>query len=349
MIKRMGILLLAVIIVALFSGCVGMSAEQIAQEMKERQDSIKDFSATMVATTSFGGEEQSTTAKIMNKMPDKTRIEYLEPSEMAGQVMVINGKTIWTYTPSKKEVIKMDMPEISSTNEFDYTNLITELLNDTDVSYEGTEDFEGRSVYLISASPKNDNMLMGMRYSMWVDSENWMPLKIEYFDKDDKQIMSLVYHDIEFNTGILDSEFEFTVPEGVTLVTKEFPSPPKKITLEEAREEVNFTVLTPAYLPEGYVFANATVFKYGDMESVSLRFKKDSEMLMISERVTNDEIQQPEIGDIETVSINGADGKLITLFGDSKMLVWSIGDLELTMLPKSLSKEEMIKIAESVK
>jgi outer membrane lipoprotein-sorting protein len=349
MIKRTGLVLLLVIIVALLSGCTEMSADQIAQEMKERQDSIKDFSATMVVTTSFGGEEQSTTAKIINKMPDKNRVEYLEPPELAGQVMVSNGKTIWTYTPSKKEVIKMDMPEINRTNEFDYTNLIKDLLKGTDVSYEGTDNFEGRSVYLIRASPKSDSMFMGMRYSMWVDSENWMPLKIEYFDMDDKLVMSLQYQDIIFNTGIPDSDFEFTVPEGVTVVTKEFPSPPREMTLEEVREEVNFTVLTPAYLPEGYVFANATVFKYDDMESVSMRYKKDFEMLMISERVTNNEIPKPEIGDMEKVSINGADGKLITLLGNSKMLVWSIGNIELTMLSGTFSKEEMIKIAESVK
>jgi len=348
MIKRMGILLIAVIVVALVSGCTDLSAEQIAEKMKEKQDSIEDFSATMVITSTFGEETEISKAKIMNKMPDKSRIEFLEPAEMAGQVMVNDGKTIWTYDSDKKEVTKMEMPKFNMTSDQDYTGFIKELLDQTDISYQGTDKFEGRSVYLIKASPKNDSMLMGMRYSMWVDSETWMPLKIETFDKNDKLIMSVEYQDITFNTGIPDSEFEFKVPEGVTVVTREPPTPPRRMTLEEVRGEVNFTVLLPSYLPEDYSFDSATVFKYEEKETVSLRYQKDSEMLMVSEKLRDDSNPQPDMGEVEKVSINGADGKLISLFGESKMLVWSSGDLEF-MLSGKLGKEEMIKVAESIK
>jgi outer membrane lipoprotein-sorting protein len=45
--------------------------------MKEKQDSIEDFSATMVITSTFGEETEISKAKIMNKTPDKSRIEFL--------------------------------------------------------------------------------------------------------------------------------------------------------------------------------------------------------------------------------------------------------------------------------
>ena len=153
MIKKTGIVLLAVIVISLISGCTAnMSAEQIAEQMKAKQDSIKDYSATMVISSSFGGKDEMTKAIMMNKMPDKSRIEYLEPAEIAGQVMINDGKTIWTYDPNKKEVTKMDMPKINMTaSEQDYTKSIKELLNQTYISYQGTENFEGRSVYIIKA------------------------------------------------------------------------------------------------------------------------------------------------------------------------------------------------------
>ncbi len=342
--KRTGILLLVVIVMALFSGCIEMSAEQIAQKMKEKQDSIKDFSATMVITSDFGGKSEMAKAKMMNKMPDKNRIEYLEPAEMAGQIMVNDGKTIWNYNPTKNEVTRMDMPEIGKLSEQDYTRSIKELLNQTDISCLGTDKFEGRSVYIIKASPKNGSM--GIRYNMFVDSENWMPLKMEMFDKNDKLMTSIEYRDIKFNTGISDSEFEFKVPEGAKVVTRELPAPPKKMTLEEARKEVNFTVLTPSYLPEGYMFDSATVFKYDDKESVSLLYRNSSSTLVLTEKLLDD-IQRPDFGEVEKVSINGAEGKLISLPG-SNMLVWNNGKLEL-MLSGTFSKEEMIKVAGSVK
>lgn len=350
MIKRTGIILLAVIVIALISGCTSnLSAEQIAQQMKAKQDSIKDYSATMLVTSSFGGKNEMTKAKIINKMPGKSRFEYLEPAEMAGQIMVNDGKTIWSYDPKKNEVTKMDIPEINiNLSEQDYLQSIQELLNQTDISYQGTDNYEGRTVYLINAVPKQDGMMMGMHFGMWVDSENWMPLKIETFDKNNTLLTSIEYRDIKFNTGIPDSEFEFKIPEGAIVTTREMPAPPKTITLEEAKQEVNFSVILPSYLPEGYVFESATVFKYDKMEIVSLTFQKGSQMLQLSENVKDDTNQAPDFGDVEKVSINGAEGKMMSVFGENKMLTWNVGNLDL-MLSGPLSKEEMIKIAGSIK
>ena len=49
----------------------------------------------------------------------------------------------------------------------------------------------------------------------------------------------------------------------------------------------------------------------------------------------------------EVVSINGVEGKLVSIYGDSKMLQWKIGNIQLT-LSGSLDKEEFIQIAESM-
>ena len=59
------------------------------------------------------------------------------------------------------------MPEISKPSEQDYTRSIKEILNQTDISYQGTEKFEGRSVYNIKASPKNGTMLWACIIICW--------------------------------------------------------------------------------------------------------------------------------------------------------------------------------------
>ncbi|TAN41412.1 MAG: DUF4367 domain-containing protein [Candidatus Methanoperedens sp.] len=150
---------------------------------------------------------------------------------------------------------------------------------------------------------------------------------------------SIEYRDIKFNTGISDSEFEFKVPEGAKVVTREPLAPPKKMTLEEVKKEVNFTVLSPSYLPEGYTFESATVFKYDTKEIVSLTYQKGSENLMLSEKQRDDTNPPPEFGDVEEVSINGTDGKIISGFGESKMLTWSSGSIELTMMSRTQSSQ----------
>ena len=220
MIKRMGILLLAIMLAAFFSGCVTeMSADQIVQKMKEKQDSFKDFSATMAFTMSFAGQHMVAKAKIMNKMPDKTRIEYIEPSEVAGQVVVSDGTTVWTYDPKTKIAVKEEMQKTEMDFQQDYMKLIGELLDNNDITYQGMDKFEGRTLYRIRVVPKNESALIGIHSSMWVDSETYMPLKIEIADKNDNPISSFEYSDVKINTGIPDSEFEFKAPRGAIVET----------------------------------------------------------------------------------------------------------------------------------
>lgn len=344
--KITGIVVLAVLLVSIFSGCTEMSGDQIVQKMKEKQESIKDFSATMVMSSSFTGKSDMAKAKIISKMPQKSRVEFLEPSELAGQITVTDGTTLWNYDPKRNEVTKMDLPETEGPSQMDYT-FIKELINQTDISYQGAEKFEGRSVYVIRASPKDAGMMMSVRYSMLIDSETWMPLKIDMFDKDNNQIMSFEYKEIKFNTGIPDSEFEFKVPEGVTVITRDMPPMPEEMTLEEAKKKVNFTVLSPSYLPAGYAFKTATVMKYDSVETVNLIYLEGTRTIYIMEK-PRENIPDIDMPDIEKVSINGAEGKLLSLPIGGKMLTWSTEKLDIVM-SSELSKEEMIKVAGSMK
>lgn len=346
MIKRMGIVLLAVILVSLFSGCTEMSADQIAQKMKEKQGTIKDFSATMVMSSSLMGNDINLKAKMLNKLPGKSRIEYLEPAEMAGQVMVNDGNTIWSYDPRTNEVTKMDLPENDKSFEMDYM-FIKELLNQTDISYQTTEKFEGRNVYIIKASPKNAGMMMGGRYNMFVDSETWMPLKIDMLDKDDKLIISIEYREIKFNTGIPDSEFEFKIPAGTKVIAQDPITLPKELTLEEARNQADFTILSPSYLPAGYSFKSATVMKFDRIEMVTLLYMDGTKRLSITEKI-KENTPAVDMDGVEKVSINGAEGKLISLPIGGNMLTWSSAKLDF-MMSSELSREDAIKVAESMK
>ena len=122
---------------------------------------------------------------------------------------------------------------------------------------------------------------------------------------------------------------------------------PESITLEEAQEEATFDILVPSYLPDGYEFDHAMVIR-GFVETVSLTYKNGDERLGISETVLEDEPQAlPIMDSAEVVSINGVEGKLVTIYDDNKMLQWKIGNIQLT-LSGSLDKEELIGIAESM-
>ena len=345
---------LMVLVVVLIAGCTEqMSADQIAARMKAQQESIEDFSATMVTTSSFGGENETMQAKIMTKVPDKTRFEYIEPAELAGMVMVTNGSTMWMYDPVKNQVTKMALPEREDAPfDMDYTELIKDLMDENDISYKGTENVGGRSTYVIEATPKDESKRKFIsKTRVWVDRENWMLLGTEMYDKGGDPMVKVQYRDVTFNTGIPDSEFIFEVPEGAevveAVVEESFDDRmPKEMTLEEARANLTFDLRTPSYLPEGYEFDHAMVFGEEPCR-VSLRYTNGSERLHLSEWVSDDTEQpKPRMGEPEIVSINGTDGEFMSMFG-MNTLQWSAGDISYS-LSGALEKDELVRVAESI-
>ena len=211
-----------VLAAVLLTGCVDqmseMSADEIASMMEAKQESIEDFSATMVMTSSYGGEDATMQARMVTIPPDKSRVEYIEPAELAGTVMVTNGSTMWTYDPAKNQVTKMALPE-DEPFEMDYTGIVKDLMEKNDISYKGTENVGGRSTYVIEATPKDEtDRKFISKTRVWVDRENWMLLGTEMYDADGNPMVKVEYRDITFNTGIPDSEFIFEVPEGAEVV-----------------------------------------------------------------------------------------------------------------------------------
>ena len=265
--------------------------------------------------------------------------------------MVSDGETMWTYIPQQNTVMIMEMPEIPEQNEQDYLQLIGMMMNESDFSLAGIEKVDGRTTYAIDMSPKDESGDLGMLGDMkvWVDKETWMPLKMDMKDADGNPMISVEYRNFQTNTGISDDEFQFEVPEGAKVQTLNMDEVlmPQAMTLEEAGEEATFDILVPSYLPDGYEFDNAMVIQ-GFVETVSLTYKNGDERLGISETVFEDEPQTSPIMDsAEVVSINDVEGKLVTIYGDNKMLQWEIGNIQLT-LSGSLDKEELIQIAESM-
>lgn len=341
---------LMVLAAVLFTGCVDqvseMTADQIAARMEAKQASIKDFSATIVMTSSFGGETETMRVKIMTKSPDKSRFEYIEPAELAGRVMVTNGSTMWGYDPAKNRVTKMELRETEcGPFDMDYTEIIRSLLNETDISYEGTESVNGRSAYVLNITPRDENGRVHITNTRaWVDCENWMLLGMEIYDPDGNLAVKAEYRDITFNTGIPDSEFIFEVSEDAVVVEESFEDRmPQEMTLEEARDNLSFDLKTPLYLPDGCEFDHAVVF--GE-NRVSLMYTNGSELLHISEWVS-DAVNhiEPEISDPEVVSINGTGGEFGSVFGINT-LRWSAGGIEYS-LSGTITKEEMLRVAES--
>ncbi|MEA1944710.1 MAG: DUF4367 domain-containing protein [Euryarchaeota archaeon] len=346
------ILLITIIGISLvITGCVSneLTTEQIEQQMRAHEDSVRDLAGTMVVTSN----NETMVANYTYKYPDMIRMEYTEHPELAGQITVSNGTYIWMYDPVSNSVKTASIPAYAQTNVSRNAQFIENLLDTCVIVPNGTGIVSGRGCYRITATPTDVRVPISME--LWLDQENWMPIRIETY-QNNELAMRMEYQDMRFNTDIPNSTFEFEIPEGATIESMD-ETTPEKMTIEEAQAKVVFDIEEPEYLPQGYELDNIMVVPVSMHENgVIIMYTNTTEgdallarstTIQLIESAYNESVRRPTPeGENETIMI-GEHNCTITAFGESLALQWGDGEREF-MLGGALDREEMIRIAKSI-
>lgn len=155
--------------------------------------------------------------------------------------------------------------------------------------------------------------------------------------------------------------------ESRTNISFRIIGPGENGAVQQAQSNVSFRIIEPMYIPGDYIFESAAGTKFvgvmNDIETASLSFKRGDEQITIKEIIvikTKDKTQSSNIPNDtrEIVDINGIEGRFSEENG-IKLLNWKTGNLSLSIrswknegqdqTSSSLGKEEMIKVARSVK
>ncbi len=152
---------------------------------------------------------------------------------------------------------------------------------------------------------------------------------------------TIEYKDVKFNTGIPDSFFEFKPPKNAKIIEQEV-NLPKKLTLDEAQKQVNFTIIVPKYTA-GFKFNYAYVFKFGSKETVSLHYTKNGQKLVITE---SKGYPKMPLTNASVITVNGTKFEIAQVFGKSILRIRK-DDFEVTVSAK-LPKDELIRIGKSI-
>ncbi|AGK62016.1 Outer membrane lipoprotein-sorting protein [Archaeoglobus sulfaticallidus PM70-1] len=325
---KLMLVLLALLSTVLLAGCTQMSAEEMARNIEEKYNAVKDFKGILRVTAEGKSGKMVMEYEYVFKKPNKVRMHNKE----MGTLIVSNGEKMWIYDEKKNEVFVMDVGQYNQVNP-DYGELVKDMLKRYDVKILGSEKVSGRDCYVVQLTPKDNESIEA---KMWVDKEYWYPLKIEHSIGGIKSTVE--YINVEFNTGVSDDEFQFTPPEGAKIKTEEDLGIKKFNSVEEAQKHVDFRILKPAYTA-GYELKEVSLM----FNSVSLMYAKKDKMLMITE-AKGEEL--PKMQNAENVKVEDSEGLYAEIYGSS-MLMFKKGDVVVTMTGM-ISKEELIKIAESM-
>jgi outer membrane lipoprotein-sorting protein len=343
--------LLLILLLAL-AGCGReMTAEEIVAKMQETVDSTQDAHAVVVAEVNAQGIELSAKAEVWEQMPNKVRAEVRESSEasLVGTVLVSDGANGWFYEPARNLVTVGAVEELDTPLPQEILvglqEVIQDLLNATDVELVGEETIAGRDAYKLEANPKEGaekQFLPGNgTATVWVDKDQWIVLKATYeasaFGQGSMEVQSF-----ELNPGLSAGIFAFEVPEGAHVVDVEAQQP-VPLTLAEAQAQAGFSLLVPAYVPQGTTLIEvlrvdeAFVLRYDHSPDVSFTVFQGPE-----------HVGPPSLGRTQELTVRDVDATAITdEVGGNTFLYWTENGIAVTVAGR-ISLEEAIRVADSL-
>lgn len=296
----------------------------------------------------------------------KTRAEVLEASEaeIVGSTTVSDGENVWLYSPSKNTVItgsKADMPERSSDVPVDATAALTDIvergLEAFDVELVGEDTVAGNLAWELELKPTSDteeqlqlDALVEIR--TWIDQERDMPLKATINAADMGQ-GSIEVQSIELNTELSDDIFSFKIPAGAEVIDAADLAAqyqPQTVTLDEARELVDFSVLEPTSLPGNATLVEVQVLQ---KQTVIMNYVGSDVTVSVVQSIRDVANDRPVPAGSETVevTVRGQTATLITGTDLEKgsLLAWQEADSDVRIVVAgTLTADEALALAESL-
>lgn len=225
--------LFTVLTVIAWSGfiCSEESKEQIIKSIETKAALIATYRADLSMSMDVMGEKMVTQGSIFFKKPDKS---YIENDIVMGtmkmkQIIVSDGKTVWTYQPTMKMVTKIDLGKVMAVTD-DKSNGqmsgdISEPFrgyNEESISYVRTDQILGEKVYIFQgvpgSSPMQKQAFMPAKIETWVSAVDGLIRKLIMFSDEGKEMMVQSYTNIETNIEVEDSRFDFVVPDGIQVM-----------------------------------------------------------------------------------------------------------------------------------
>lgn len=181
-------------------------------------------------------EVNSSLVKVRQKN-GKMRMDY-KSGQIAGLSIIDNGKNIMHLDNRKRTVIIRPM-------HFSHGD-ISVLLSNYEVIKEGKDKIAGQPTQIIRLKARHTG---NPSKKLWIDTETFMPLRREHYNSDGILTTRSFYTAINYDVQV--NESDFSIPKDWQIVQP--PEDMGKFSKEQISRTLDFDIVEPEYLPQGYV------------------------------------------------------------------------------------------------
>ncbi|NIR48658.1 outer membrane lipoprotein chaperone LolA [candidate division KSB1 bacterium] len=182
---------------------MSLNGKDVVKKVKERYEKLESLKANFEQeyVWELAGETQTLTGTLYLRSGDNYRIET------DTQVIVTDGKTVWTYSKENDQVI-IDWLRSSEENPLP-KDLLFKYSEEYQPHFVGEEKIYGRKAYVLNLVPKEEEAFI-KSMKIWVDASLWLTVKIQQVDINDN-INTYRVKNIQQNIELDPSLFTFKI------------------------------------------------------------------------------------------------------------------------------------------
>ncbi|GGF66023.1 outer membrane lipoprotein-sorting protein [Alteromonas lipolytica] len=180
---------------------------RIAKERKARDEGWEDSSAntTMILRNANGQESERELRVYTLEVPeqgDKSLTVFDSPADIKGTAFlsfsyISEPDDQWMYLPKLKRVKRISTQNKSGpfmSSEFAYEDMSSFEIDKFKFDFVKTDTFEGQQVYVVEQVP-TDQFSGYSKQVVYIDTQEYRPLKTDYYDKKGSLLKTLVLED----------------------------------------------------------------------------------------------------------------------------------------------------------
>lgn len=181
--------------------CYGQDAYAIVEKA---QDHLKGETAqgemTIEIIRPTWSREMS--MKTWSKGEDYSMILITAPAKEKGIVFLKRKKEVWNWIPSIDRNVKLPPSMMSQSwmgTDFTNDDLVQEssMVNNYEHKYLKDSVIDGRTCWKIEMTPKEDAAVVWGKVLVWIDQEDYLQLRTEFYDEDNYLVNTMIASDIK--------------------------------------------------------------------------------------------------------------------------------------------------------
>lgn len=186
------------------------NAKEIIKKVQKKYRELRSLKADFEQeyVWELAGETRTVHGTLYLKSGDKYRIET------ENDVVVTDGKTVWTYSKANEQVI-IDRLQSSDENPLP-ADLLFKYSEEYNPHFVAEEKLDGKKAFKLNLVPKDEEAFI-TSVQIWVDAKSWLTVKVRQVDINEN-VNTYFLRNAQQNIELEESLFNFQIPPETEVV-----------------------------------------------------------------------------------------------------------------------------------